>query len=614
MASLITCHPQNMPTYTLCPRNPVTRRFSLTCRVNSPDPMGQRFSLPAWIPGSYLIRDFARHIVEIRAESEGRPVRLEKLDKSTWQAAPTAKPLTLHYEIHAGDLSVRTAFLDRNFAFFNASSVFLYPHGQEEMPCQVELLPPEAGRAGWEVATSLPHLGARRGNGGFGLYQAKNYAELLDHPVLMGRLAEIPFTALGIPHRIVLAGGADYHRERLAHDFGKFCAWQMALFDAPKITAPYTFLVLLTDSGHGGLEHQNSSVLLASQDDLPPAHLPDDAAASSAYGNFLDLASHEYFHRWNVKRIRPQALAQNEWQRENYTRLLWFFEGVTSYYDTLCLLRAGLISERDYLARLGKTITQVRQTPGRHRQSLADASFDAWIKYYRPDENTPNAQISYYSKGALLALWLDLELRMVSLNKTSLDHLMRVLWQDYGAKERPLAEDEIFRLVAQLGGTDTARTLQTYVEGCDDLPLEKSLARVGIRLNWHAPDKTPWLGVRSVAEQGRIRITHVLSHSPAEQAGLIAGDVLLALGGREVGDSLSAALARCQVDKTISCHYFRRGLLAETKVCPAMPPIDTAQLTPISGLRAKNRRMGWLGNGQNIVIASAAKQSSTAIG
>ncbi|MDR1849243.1 MAG: PDZ domain-containing protein, partial [Zoogloeaceae bacterium] len=548
-----------MPAYTLCPRDPLTRRFSLTCRVETPDAAGQCFSLPAWIPGSYLIRDFARHIVEIRAESEGRPVRLEKLDKSTWQAAPTAKPLTLHYEIHAGELSVRAAYLDRNFAFFNASSVFLYPHGQENKPCQVELLPPETGRAGWEVATSLPRRGARRNHGGFGLYRAKDYAELLDHPVLLGRLAEIPFTALGIQHRIILTGTTDYNRERLACDFGKICASQMTLFGKPQITEPYTFLVLLTDSGHGGLEHRNSSVLLAGHDGLPPAHLPENIAAPEAYGNFLSLASHEYFHRWNVKRIRPEALAQNEWQHENYTRLLWFFEGVTSYYDTLCLVRAGLITESDYLSRLGRTMTQVRQTPGRHWQSLADASFDAWIKYYRPDENSPNAQISYYSKGALLALWLDLELRLKSLGKISLDDLMRVLWQEYGAEERTLAEEEIFRLVLRLGGTDTARMLKTLVEGTGDLPLEQSLARVGVRLNWRAAEKTLWLGIRATTEQGKTRITHVLAGSPAEQAGLIAGDTLLALAGREVGSSLPAILARMQAGKTVSCHYFRGG-------------------------------------------------------
>ncbi|MCL2075404.1 MAG: peptidase M61, partial [Betaproteobacteria bacterium] len=337
-----------MPLYTLCPRRPVNRRFVITCRVDTPDPAGQYFSLPAWIPGSYLIRDFARHIVEIRAESEGRPLRLEKTDKSTWKAAPTAKPLTLYYEVHAGELSVRAAFLDKNFAFFNSSSVFLYPRGQEEAPCQVELLPPEEGRAGWEVATSLPRLGARHGNGSFGLYRAENYAELLDHPVLMGRLTEIPFTAHGISHRLVLAGATDCNHERIARDLGKICAWQMNLFGAPEIPDTYTFLVMAADSGYGGLEHKNSSVLLVERDSLPSPRLPDDEAALEAYANFLALASHEYFHRWNVKRIRPLALAQNEWQRENYTRLLWFFEGATSYYDDLCLVRANLISENDY--------------------------------------------------------------------------------------------------------------------------------------------------------------------------------------------------------------------------------------------------------------------------
>ncbi|MDR0233944.1 MAG: PDZ domain-containing protein, partial [Zoogloeaceae bacterium] len=343
-----------------------------------------------------------------------------------------------------------------------------------------------------------------------------------------------------------------------------------------------------------GLEHKNSSVLLTGRDSLPAPHLPDDEAAPEAYADFLGLASHEYFHRWNVRRIRPLALAKNEWQRENYTRLLWFFEGATSYYDDLCLVRAGLMTEGDYLSRLGKTISRVWQTPGRLRQSLAEASFDAWIKYYRPDENTPNAQISYYNKGALLALWLDLELRLKSLGKTSLDDLMRDLWRNDGASDSPIAEEEIFRRVARLGGMDTARALEAFVEGTGDLPLEQSLARAGVRLEWRPEDKTPWLGVRCQSEQGRTRITHVLADSPAERAGLIAGDTLLALAGREIGASLPAALARLHAGQTVSCHYFRRGLLAETKLSAMSPPAETASLTPISGIRARKRRTAWL--------------------
>ena len=592
-----------MPFYTLCPRNPANRRFVVTCRVDAPDPKGQCFSLPAWIPGSYLIRDFARHIVSIRAESGGQSVPLTKTDKATWKAAPTSSPLTLYYEVHAGDLSVRAAFIDNSFAFCNASSVFLYPHGQEEAPCQVELLPPEEGGAGWKVATSLPSLGAPHAS--FGLYQAENYADLLDHPLLMGLFTEINFTVLEVPHRLAIVGAGDnFNRERLAHDLAKIATWQTNLFGEPRLPDPYTFLVMATDSGYGGLEHKNSTVLLIGRDSLPSSQLQSpsseeethadnssDETIPEAYANFLALASHEYFHRWNVKRIRPAALAQNEWQRENYTRLLWFFEGATSYYDDLCLVRARLITESEYLARLGKTITQVKQTPGRHRQSLADASFDAWIKYYRPDENTPNAQISYYSKGALLALWLDLELRRKG--KTSLDHLFSELWRDCGAIDAPLEEEEIFRRVAKLGGKDVARALEAFVEGTGDLPLEQSLASVGIRLDWRAEDKTPWLGIRCQTEQGKTRITHVLTDSPGEKAGLIAGDTILALAGREVGSALPAVLARLNAGETISCHYFRRGLLTETQLTPLPPPAETARLTATSSARSK--RMQWLG-------------------
>ena len=574
--------------YTLSPRFPDAHLFEITCRVDAPNPAGQSFSLPVWIPGSYMVREFARHIVDIRAATaSGKAVSLTKTDKATWHAAPSTEPLILTYRVYAWDLSVRAAHFDRQHAFFNASSVFLYAHGQENQPCRIELLPPEHADD-WQVASALPSDGATPF--GFGAYLAADYAELLDHPVEMGRFVHLEFDVRGVPHHLIVTGCADFDHARVRRDLARICAVQMDLFGKPKLDAPYYFLLTAVDSGYGGLEHKNSSALLCNRADLPAvlsnAGVGEKGKPDSGYVRFLGLASHEYFHRWNVKRIRPAAFVAPDWQAENYTRLLWFFEGVTSYYDDLCLLRAGLIDEPTYLDLLAKTISQVQKTPGRHVQSLAESSFDAWIKYYRPDENTPNAVVSYYAKGALTALCLDLALRRKG---QSLDNLMRELWRD---ADKGVAETDIFARVTALGGRALGRWLQNAVEGTDDLPLARELARFGVKLTWQPENPRPWLGARLKHEGNKTRLSHVLSASPAEQAGLAAGDVLVALQGYEVTpQTLDALLARLVVGQEVACHYFRQGALGSTKLTPVAPPADTAELAVVAGEKV----YGWLG-------------------
>ncbi|MDR0672477.1 MAG: peptidase M61 [Zoogloeaceae bacterium] len=574
--------------YTLKPLFPDAHLFEITCRVSKPDAAGQRFSLPAWIPGSYLIREFSRHIVRIRAEAAGKTVALEKQDKATWQAAPCEGALTLIYQVYAADVSARGAYLDRQRAFFNASSVFLRAHGWEDAPHEVELLPPDFA-PDWQAATSLARAGAAPW--GFGAYQAKNYADLLDHPVEMGRFTRMEFMVDGVAHHLVVTENAAFQGERLCRDLARVCAEQMALFGPPRLSEPYLFLLAATDAGYGGLEHRNASVLLAAHDDLPAPSLPETETPEN-YVRLLGLCSHEYFHRWNVKRIRPAEFVAPDDQRETYTRLLWFSEGFTAYYDDLELVRAGVIDEKRYLGLLAKTLSQVKGTPGRAAQSLAESSFDAWIKYYRPDENSLNAGISYYLKGAWIALWLDLRLRRKA---ASLDGLMRRLWRDYGSRDKGLTEADIYAAVALLGGKALARALKTAVEGTRDPPLKRLLAQTGVKLDWQAENggKVPWLGLRHTSSEGRLCIRAVLSGSPAEQAGLAAGDALLALAGREI--TAQNLESRLVVDTPVECHYFRRGQLCVTTLTPCSPPANTALLTPLSGKTARERRQEWLG-------------------
>lgn len=583
--------------YCLFPANPAAHRFEVRCTVPQPDPAGQSFALPAWIPGSYLIRDFARHIIAIRAESEGRPVNLTQHDKHTWQAAPTppGAPLTVICEIHAWDLSVRGAHLDSTHGFFNGSSVFLRVTGQENHPCRVDIRPPEgAAYRDWRIATALepahgePSAARRRTNVlTFGRYRAANYDELIDHPVEMGTFVLRRFTACGIPHDIALTGRQDADLDRLAADLQRVCEWHIRFFGEPAPMKRYVFLVTAVGEGYGGLEHRASTALLCARNDLPHAGERD---LSEGYRRFLGLASHEYFHTWNVKRIQPAAFTPYDLNRENYTRLLWLFEGFTSYYDDLALLRCGLIKEKDWLEIIAKTISRVRRDPGRLRQSLAESSFTAWNKFYRPDENTPNAVVSYYAKGALVALALDLTLRQKTCGKVSLDTLMRALWAHYGKTGTGVGENDLLPLIETLSGLSLRRFFADFIDGTAELPLARLLAPFGIRLEWTAPP-LPDLGVKTREDGNEIRLATVYDGGPAQTAGLASGDLLVAFDGlRITPKTFDPLLARRQPGETVTLHAFRRDELMVFPVCLGEPAKTTATLRAEP---KRARRRGW---------------------
>ncbi len=583
--------------YFIRPIHPAAHRFEISCHVTAPDPEGQRFALPAWIPGSYLIRDFARHIIAIRAEAAGKPVALRKLDKHTWQSAPVKgnAPLTVTYEIHAWDLSVRGAHLDETHGFFNGTSVFLRVVGQEESPCLVDILPPPDQRfANWRIATALEPARGEKGGAkkyGFGVYRANNYDELIDHPVEMGTFTLATFKACGVPHDVAITGRHDCDLERLTADLKRICEWQIRFFGEPAPMRRYVFLVTAVGEGYGGLEHRASTALLCSRNDLP---YPGMQGLPESYRTFLGLCSHEYFHTWNVKRIKPAAFTPYDLDRENYTSLLWAFEGFTSYYDDLALLRSGVIGLKDWLELTGKTISNVQRSPGRLRQSLAESSFDAWSKFYRPDENTPNTVVSYYAKGALLALALDLTLRRETQGKVSLDRVMHALWQRYGKTGLGVGEEDIRQLAEELSGLRLGRFFADYVEGTRELPLKSLLGKFGITLKWTSdnPSLAPSLGVKTSAEGNEVKLATVFSGSCAEAAGLAAGDVLLACDGlRVTPGNLTRLLSRCRPGQTIRVHAFRRDELMKFSVRLDSAPRDKAVLTAAKG----KQRLAWLG-------------------
>ena len=477
----------------------------------------QEVSLPIWIPGSYLVREFSKNLQELKAHQGTREVKLTQLDKHRWQAECSPnKPLVLSYAVCAYDTSVRTAWLDASRGFFNGTSLCLRVQGQETQRHTLDIASTPA-TATWSVATGLPPV--KTDKKGFGLYAAANYDELVDCPVEMGLFWTGRFTACGVPHRFVVAGAApSFDGKRLLADTQKICETAIRFWHGEG-KAPfksYLFMLNAVGDGYGGLEHRNSTALICGRRDLPRV---DEVRTGDGYTTLLGLISHEYFHAWNVKRLRPADFAQYDYNRENYTELLWFFEGFTSYYDDLLLRRAGLIDDAAYLKLITKTINQVLQTPGRAVQTVAQASFDAWVKYYRQDENTPNATVSYYTKGSLVALCLDLALRREG--PVTLDQVMRGLWtRCHGG---PMAEADVLAVLQELTGRSWETEIAQWVHGTGELPLAELLAAHGVLLQADRPALAQQLGLR-VQDKRSVLIKTVLRGGLAEQAGLMAGD------------------------------------------------------------------------------------------
>ncbi|ABF10060.1 MULTISPECIES: M61 family metallopeptidase [Cupriavidus] len=598
--------------YAIAPLHPEAHLFAVTVTVDVPDPAGQVFTLPAWIPGSYMIRDFARNIVRIRADAGDVAVPLTKLDKQSWQAAALAAdagPLVVSYEVYAWDLSVRAAHLDTTHGFFNGSSVFLRVVGQDDGPCSVDIHAP-AGEAyaDWRVATALPEArgpgGARRY--GFGRYQAADYDELIDHPVEMGTFALASFRACGVQHDVVFTGKVpQLDLQRVCRDLKKICEAQIKLFEPRSARAPmldsnrrYVFMTMVTTDGYGGLEHRASTALMCARNDLPAR---GDSEASEGYRTFLGLCSHEYFHTWNVKRIKPAAFVPYQLESETYTPLLWLFEGFTSYYDDLVLVRTGLVTDQQYVEMLGKTWNGVLRGSGRTKQSVADSSFDAWTKYYRQDENAPNAIVSYYTKGSLVALALDLTIREKTRGRKSLDDIMRALWQRYGrdfyapgAAQRGVTEAEVYALFDDVTGLKLGALLRALTEGTGEIGLVPLFRAFGVKAEVQKPDGTAALGIKTAKQDGWVRVSQVLDGGAGQKAGLSAGDLLAAVDGLRVAPGqLEKLLGRYRAGDRVELHVFRRDELQVLPVTLAREPAVQYKVSVETGKHVGRAR--WLG-------------------
>jgi predicted metalloprotease with PDZ domain len=444
--------------------------------------------------------------------------------------------------VYAFDSSVRAAYLDTERAFINPSSLCLAVKGQESLPCALVLIPPKDACANsWTVQTGLQP--AKVDSQGYGFYLAKNYDDLLDHPVAMSEFQIAQWKSNGVSHSMAIQGCIhEVDLERLAKDLQAICTCTINLFEPKTKKAPfqnYLFLVNAVLSGYGGLEHRNSTALLCRRDQIPQVNTPLDEAS---YREFLGLCSHEYFHAWLVKRIQPKAFQPYQLDRRNHTRLLWLFEGFTSYYDDLQLFRSKRIDLKAYLKLVANNWNGILRGPGRLKQSLADSSFDAWTKYYQADENTPNAVVSYYGKGALLALGLDLKIRAFTGNRQSLDDLMRLIWQTHGVTLDGIAEDGLDDLMLKLLGKEFSKTWNDfksrYIFGAQDIPIQKWIDPKTISVKQKTHSKLEkiklQLGLRHSDSNGWLKVTHVLDNGAAQLAGLAPGDLLASINGERI--------------------------------------------------------------------------------
>jgi predicted metalloprotease with PDZ domain len=590
-------------------------RYHVKCTIEKKGEAPLKFSMPTWIPGSYLLREYAKDIVELTAtSSSGASIVCSKIDKCTWVCEASEGTVTIEYSVYAFDPSVRAAYLDQFQGFFNGTSLFIRPEIDD---ARFEVtLENDSGQPSWRAHTAFTPLHVDP-QSGFGTYVAGDYEELIDHPVLLGPFEAHDFEVCGTPHRLVIAGKHSADVPRFISDIAKVCDSQIKLFGGQAPFSRYLFMLKAEDEGYGGLEHRSSCAMICKRSDLPSLH---DTHMSPAYCTLLGLVSHEYFHAWNVKRIRPKALLPLNFRDESYTQLLWVFEGITSYYDDLMLVRSGVIGVQTYLELLAKNLTKLWRTAGRTKQALADASFDTWIKFYRPNENSHNSTVSYYIKGSVVALLLDARVRHATGGKQSLDDIMRALWQRFGSPAGKLAGlgEHDFETVAE---TVTGLSLKDFfdqaVRGTDELPVQELLARLGIdshlRPAEHDRDEGGSKNKKTFEEleqqatlharlrkesEHHIRIAQVDEGGTAQLAGLWAGDELIAINDMRVTASgFEALIAAFKVGETATVQAVRRGTLFSAQLRFVPKKMDTWWLTVEENASEKRKalRAAWLG-------------------
>jgi predicted metalloprotease with PDZ domain len=548
--------------------------------------------MPVWTPGSYLIREYERNVQDFAAtDSGGRALSWQKINKNTWRVQTNkARDWRATYRVYANELTVRTNEVNDRHAFWNNAALLMYPEGFLKAPSTLRIMPAN----NWQIATGLPAVSDSPNT-----FRAENFDVLYDSPVEVGTFQTIQFEALSLPHRIVIDGEGNYDPQRMQRDVRSIVEAAAALMGGLPYR-DYTFILHLRAMGGGGLEHLNSTALIFRRFGFRP---------EAGYQNFLRLVAHEYFHLWNVKRIRPDALGPFDYTKENYTRLLWVAEGLTSYYENILPRRAGLISDKDTLKTFASGIQSLQNTPGRLAMSVEEASFDAWIKYYRLDENSVNSQISYYDKGELLGLLLDLQIRKISGGAHSLDDVMRYLYTEFYQKGRNYTPADFQRACELYAGRSLDDFFRRYVRGREELDYNDALAGVGLRLvaasktnaagsSEATPREEAYLGANLNQDGDRLLVRNVLAGTPAYDQGLNANDQIIALDGARVNlESFNARLADKRPGDSVRLTIFRADDLRNFDIKLGARANVEYRIVPLQEPTAEQARnyRAWLG-------------------
>ncbi|MDN7126495.1 M61 family metallopeptidase [Pseudidiomarina sp. 1APR75-33.1] len=585
--------------YEITPLDPNGHQFAVSLRVTPKRHEALELKLPAWIPGSYMIRDFARNILDLRAEANGQRIPVTAIDKQTWRLAPTESTVLIQYQVYAFDLSVRSAYLDQFFGFFNNSSLCLAVDGHTDETVELSLqLPAELKH--WRVATGMPRRsGDNFGAGGF---YAENYEALIDYPFLLGELGIHEFIAGGKKHAFVTAGRnfADY--ERICSDLARICEHQVNLFEKQVPFDNYLFLTMVVGKGFGGLEHRNSTALLCSRKDLVSKGVRQNI--DTDYRTFLSLCSHEYFHSWNIKTLKPRDFIPYQLNAEQYTRQLWFYEGITSYFDDYVLQQAGLIDAATYLNLLGDTLARVHRGVGVDRHTVGDSSLQAWNRFYKQDENAPNAVVSYYAKGALIALCLDLMLRIETNGEVTLGQVMAKFWRHFGADQKGTTDTSFAEFVTTEYNVHLGAFIERAVESTEPLPVQQLLKEFGIEVQRRPPqDDTGFggkpaaaplpvaLGAKFKASSAGLELQVVFAEEAAHDAGLSAQDRIIAIDHLQVTDgTMREVFERYQPGDVVTVHAFRRDELLTLELIWQAPKLNNYILS----VADRERAQGWL--------------------
>lgn len=559
--------------YTVSMSKPATHLLEVEIRLTSAAmPDKTELKMPVWTPGSYLIREYARHVESFSAaDANGKTLTWDKINKNTWQIdSKGVSEIVVKYNVYANELTVRTNELNADHAFFNNAALLMFPKDNLKTASTVKVVP----FGGWKIATGLPKV-----EGQANTFRAENFDVLYDSPFEVGTFEEISFNVQNKQHRFIIEGGGNYNLEKIAQDTTKIVEQAYKIFGE----LPYKdYLFILNTRGGGGLEHLNSTALQFNR-----------FGFTTRYKGFLSLVAHEYFHLWNVKRIKPDALGPFDYENENYTRLLWVAEGGTAYYESVLVQRAGIVSAEEFLAAKAAQFQALQNRPGRFETSLEDASFDAWIKYYRADENAVNNQISYYDKGEIVNFLLDVEIRKASNGAKSLDDVLRYLYTDFYKKDKNYTPEDYQRTAETMAGKSLNDFFEKYVRGTAEIDYNSVLNGIGLELSTgETANQKSYLGATLRQDGDKLTVTAVPKQTPAYEQGLNVSDQIVAVDGtRATQTFLTSYLSEKRPNDKIKLSVFRFDELREIEILLGGRAAQSFQISAVENPTDEQKRL-----------------------